>query len=80
MEDMITEETKSTVKEWLMNDLWTMFNDCLEEILMTSFQNGQSSIRSVVYKFATQVMLDLLCKDVIGETLDGHIVKILDTM
>lgn len=49
-----------------------------DNILRTSFHIGQSSIRSVGYNVVQVVMLDLIRRDVVEETLDAHISRILD--
>lgn len=56
-----------------------MIEKSRDDILRTSFYKAQSGIRTVVYKAAEQVMLDVLRKDVIGKKLDAHIAKFLDT-
>lgn len=58
-----------------MAELVTMVEEPLDDILRTLFLNVQSGIRSVVSSGIEQVMLDLLSKDVIGETLDAHIME-----
>lgn len=56
-----------------------MFDDFMDKILRTLIHNGQSDTRSIVYNAVEQVMLDMLCKEVIGERLDKHKAKLFDT-
>lgn len=53
--------------------------ELLDDIFWKSLHNAQSGTRSVVYNFVDRAMLDLLRKDIIGETLDARIAKIFDT-
>lgn len=46
---------------------------------MHSFPNAQSGVQSVLYNFVEQVLLDLLRKEVIEETLDAHVTTFFDT-
>lgn len=75
----IIREMKSTVTELVANRLSIMIKKFLEERLSASFKNAQSSIESVVYKVVEQVVLDLLRKEIMGETMDSHIAKLFDT-
>lgn len=51
----------------------------LESIMRTLFHHVQSCIRSVIYNVFEQIILGLLCKEVIGETLEARREKLLDT-
>lgn len=50
-----------------------MVKESLNDIMKTFLHNAQGDIASVVYKVIEQVMLELLHKDIIGETLDDNI-------
>lgn len=50
-----------------------MVDKAVDEVLRKSFSRAQSGVRSVVYNVVGQVMLNLLCKNVIEETLDAHV-------
>lgn len=76
---MISREVKTAAKEMDMNELSTMTEELLDDILRKSFHNVQGDIQSVIYSVNEQEMLDLLRKDKVGETLDAHIPKIFDT-
>lgn len=78
-EDMIAREVKSAVKDLVANELSTMIEELLDDILRKSLQNGQMDIRAVVYNTVDQVMLDVLHTDVNGDTLDAHIANFFDT-
>lgn len=77
--DVIAREVRSAVSDLVTTELATVLEESLENILRESFHNWQSGIRSVVYNVLEQVILDLLRKDVIGETLEAHIGKVFDT-
>lgn len=51
----------------------------MDDILRSSYHNAQNGICAVFYKVVEQIMLDLLRKDGIGETVNAHIAKVLDT-
>lgn len=75
---MITQEVKSACQDMVMNELSTMLEGSLGDILRTPYHNVQSGIQSAVYKVVQQGMLDLLRKDVIGVQLDAHKVKFFE--
>lgn len=56
-----------------------MAKDSPEDILSNSFYNVQNGIWSVMYELVEHVMLELLCKDVIGEKFHAQIAKFFDT-
>lgn len=57
----------------------TIVEEVLDDVLCKKFHNVQSGVRSVLYIVVDQVILDLLCKDVIEETLDLDIAKLFYT-
>lgn len=75
-EELIIREVKSAVKEMVANKLSSMVQKSLDDFLRTLLFNLQRGIRPVVYEVAEQVMLDLIRKDVIGETVDIQRVNI----
>lgn len=67
----IGRRTKATVRDLVTEDLTTLVEEFLDNILRASYLNAQSGIRSVLYNFVEQVMLNRLRKDVIGQTLNA---------
>lgn len=49
-----------------------MVEELVDDILGTSFRNGQGDIRLVCITFNEKVMLCLLGRAIIGETLETH--------
>lgn len=78
-EDVIGQEVKSIVVDLVVAKLSTLIEESLDDILRKSLHSAQNGIRSVIYNINAQVMLDLCHKDVIGDTMDAHIAKFLDT-
>lgn len=78
-EHVIARELKSAVKDLVANELWETIEESLNDILRKLLHNPQSGIHSGVYNVVDEVMLNLLHKDVILDTLDGHVAKIFDT-
>lgn len=76
---MIAREFRSAVKEMVTKELLSTVGESLNDFIGTSFYNTQSIIWSVIYNVVEQVVLDLLRKNVIAETIDLHIAKILDS-
>lgn len=66
--DVISREEKSSVKEIGVNEMARIGEEALEDVLCKILRNQQSGVRSVVYNFVEQVMLDLLGIDVFGKT------------
>lgn len=58
----------------------SMIEKSLDDILQDSVHIVLCSIPSALNNVAEQVMLDLLCKSVIGATLDRHIANLVDTV
>lgn len=52
-----------------------MVEELSVDILMTLFHNAQNSIRTVIYDVLEQLMLDLVCEELIRELLKAHITK-----
>lgn len=71
-------EDMSAVKKMATNKLCSTVQESLNEILKASFHHVQRRIRLVVYSVVEQVMLDLLRKEVIWETLGVHKAKFID--
>lgn len=61
----------------LTEELATLVEESLEDVLHTSYYNAQSVIRSFVFNAVEQVMLDIFRKDVIGETLKAHKAEVI---
>lgn len=69
---------KSAVKEMVMNKLSVMVEDLLDDILRAPFHNAQALIQSGIYNVFEQMRVDLLPKEVVEETLNAHIAKLVD--
>lgn len=67
------------MKDLVTNELSTLMEESLYSLLRQWPHSTQCGIRSVVYNILDQVMLDLLGKDVIRDTLGAHIAKLFDT-
>lgn len=78
-DNMIGRELKSTVKDRIQNELSTMIEELLDDILRQLLQTRQRGIGSVVYIVVWLVVLDLLDNGVIKDTSNAHIEKLLDT-
>lgn len=78
-EDVIAREENSVVKDLIANELYTWIEKSLGTYNANRSKTRKSSIWSVVYIVFEQVMLDLLHKHVISDTLDAHISKLFDT-
>lgn len=63
-----------------MEELWTMVQESLDEVLKSLFKKAQIGMLSVVYNIFEQVMLDLPRKDVIQRTLDEQKARISTKM
>lgn len=68
------------MKQLITEGLTTLIEKMLDDILCTSYHNSQNEIRSVVYTVVQRVVLDILQKDGIGETMEDHIVRLFDTV
>lgn len=78
-EDMIAREARPAVVEIATNELSTMVDEFVKDILGTSLYKVQRGTQWVVYIVVEKVMLEVLRKDVIRERLDAHIAKFFDT-
>lgn len=78
-EDVMAQEGKSAVKELVASEIASMVGEALNDVLLKTSHNAERCVRSIVYNTVEQVMLDLLSKDFIGETLDAHTAKYLNT-
>lgn len=58
------------------DELVTLVEEALDDILRMSYHNAQSRICSVVYGVLRHVMLHLLRKNVIGETVHAYVSKV----
>lgn len=67
------------MKEFVTTEMATMVEEALYGALRNTCPIAHRVIRSDVYNVAERIMLDRLCKEVIGETLDAHITRFLDT-
>lgn len=59
------------MKDWVANEIWTLIEELLDDILNKSLQIVQSGILSVGYKFVEQLILDLL-PDIIEHTFNAQ--------
>lgn len=71
-------EPNAAVKEMVTNELSTIIEESLHDILKWSIHTEQRQIQSVVYSIVWQVMLDLVRKDIPGQKLDAHIANHFD--
>lgn len=76
---MIAEKVRFAVKRYAPTDLSTMIEESLDGTQRTSLHNVQSGIQSVVYNVFEHVMVGLLSKYLIGETLNNPIAMFFDT-
>lgn len=60
-------------------ELKTMVRELLSDRRQTSLYSTQSGLRSVVYNAVEHVMLHLLWKEVIDETLTAHIASFFNS-
>lgn len=67
-DDGIAEKVKSTMKDLVANELSTLIEESLDDILRMSLHNAQSEIRSFVYNVIEQAMLVLPRREVIRDT------------
>lgn len=74
-EDVIEWKFSPALVKLVMNELSTMFEASLEDILSTSIHNVWRGFQSAVLNVVEHFMLDQLRKDVIGEVLDPHIAR-----
>lgn len=74
----IANKAKTALKQLVSDELATLVEGSLDDILPTSFHSAQSGTRQVVYNVMEQIIPDELSEVVIGY-LDAHIAKILDT-
>lgn len=75
----IGDEAKEAVKQLVSEEITTLVEETWEDIIRTSYHDTQSVIGSVLYNVVVQVILDLLPKEVISETLEAYLVRFFDT-
>lgn len=75
----IDEEAKGAMKQLGGEEIATLVKELWDSIIRALNHNAQSGIRSVVNIVVKHVMLDVLGKEVIRETLHAHISKLLHT-
>lgn len=66
--DVIAREVKSAKKVLVAVEIVTMVESALDDAIREIFHNAQNSVRSDIYNVAQRVILDLLCKEVIGKS------------
>lgn len=76
--DVISGEVKCTMKDLVATERATLIKEFLEEVLGSPLPNSQSGIRSISHNVFEHMMLDLLCNDVLEDTLDAHTAKFSD--
>lgn len=74
-EDVIARKFKFLVREMVTNELSTMLEESLDDILKTSFHNAQDTLQSIVNSVIEQMILKLQLKDLLGKMLDSHVAK-----
>lgn len=72
-EEVIAEEVKYTLKDLIATEMSTFIKWLLDDVLHKALHKVQSGIRSVFHNVVKQVMLGLLRKDIIRNTLDAYI-------
>lgn len=75
----VHQRKESAVKHLLSKTLWTMIEECLDDMIHRWFFNAQSNIRSVLCDVDQQEILSLLHKDDNKEILDAYIANIFNT-
>lgn len=66
------------MKQLIVEEISTMIEETIENIFFEEYHKAQRSLRIVVCNVFEQAMLDILRKDVIGNTLDVHSAKFFD--
>lgn len=64
------QELSSAMKDSVANNLYTMVEDLMDEILCTLLSNAQNGIQLFLGKVVEKEILDLLQKETIGEMID----------
>lgn len=75
IDDEIARELKSTVNELVANEMVTIVEERLYDVLCKMLPIKQSEVRSVLYEVVEHIRLDLCRKQVIGKRLDSSIAK-----
>lgn len=78
-ERRVGDGAKATVKQLATYAFATLVDESFDDMLCFSYHSAQSGFRSVVYIVLEQVLLDLLHKDVISDTMDALMTKCFDT-
>lgn len=78
-ESQLGDEANDALNRLVTVELAMFVEETSDDILHMSYLSEQSGIRSVVHNDVEQVMLDLLFKEVIGETLDDQTARLFDT-
>lgn len=73
--DVIAQEGKLTVKEFVPNDKCTIVEEALDKYLRRKFRNAKSWVLYNAWNVLEKVILNLLREDVIQEAKDVHIAK-----
>lgn len=72
-DNLIAREVRSAVKELITNELTTIVEESLEDMLQALLHNAQSGIPSISYNVSEQVMVDLIRKQFIPDTMNAHV-------
>lgn len=72
-DELITRDVKSAVNEVISNEMTTLVEESLDDILQIMLHYTQSGILSVVYNVVEQEMLDQLNKKVMDDKLITYI-------
>lgn len=78
-ERRIGDEAKAAMKQLVPEELATLVEESLDDILCMSYHNAQIGILSDMYNVLGQVLWDLLREDLSSETLDAHTANFFDT-
>lgn len=68
-------KAKASIKQLVTDEMLKLIQETLNDNLRTSFQSGKRGFRSAVYSVDEQVILELLCQDIIEKTFDGDVEK-----
>lgn len=71
-------DMKSVVEEFVVSEMAAMVEETLDDVLLKTFHNAQIGIWSVLCNVVEQVMLDVVCRDVIGKMFVDHIARFFD--
>lgn len=66
------------MKELVSNETAKMVERASDEVLRDTLRKAQNGFGAFVYNVVELVMMDLLRRDVIGDTLDAHVARFFE--